>query len=81
LYLGGQTTKFIDKGSVEYIGPYGLEVGLLYLSNKLSKLDTGMITYYALYIMSGFILYIYFISFEINNELLLMILISFLLII
>jgi NADH-ubiquinone oxidoreductase chain 5 len=81
LNLGGQTTKFIDKGSVEYLGPYGLEVGLLYLGNKLSKLDTGLITYYALYIMSGFIIYIYFITFEINNELLLIILISLLLII
>jgi NADH-ubiquinone oxidoreductase chain 5 len=80
LNLGGQTTKFIDKGSVEYLGPYGLEVGLLYLGNKLSKLDTGLVTYYALYIMSGFIIYIYFISFDINSELLLIILISFLLI-
>src|SRR5437868_5406325 len=80
LDLGGQTTKFIDKGSVEYLGPYGLEVGLSYLGNKLSKLDTGLVTYYALYIMSGFIIYIYFISFEINSELLLIILISLLLI-
>jgi NADH-ubiquinone oxidoreductase chain 5 len=78
LNLGGQTTKFIDKGSVEYIGPYGLEVGLLYIGNKLSKLDTGLVTSYALYIMSGFIIYIYFISFEINSELLLIILISLL---
>jgi NADH-ubiquinone oxidoreductase chain 5 len=80
LNLGGHTTKFIDKGSVEYLGPYGLEVGLLYLSNKLSKLDTGLVTYYALYIMSGFIIYIYIISLEINNELILVILMSFLLI-
>ncbi|EUC39826.1 hypothetical protein COCMIDRAFT_41738 [Bipolaris oryzae ATCC 44560] len=29
LKLGGQTTKVIDKGSVEYLGPYGLEKGLL----------------------------------------------------
>jgi NADH-ubiquinone oxidoreductase chain 5 len=78
LNLGGQTTKFIDKGSVEYIGPYGLEIGLLYLGNKLSKLDTGLVTSYALYIMSGFIIYIYFISFEINSELLIIILISLL---
>jgi NADH-ubiquinone oxidoreductase chain 5 len=76
LNLGGKTTKFLDKGSVEYLGPYGLEIGLLFLGNKLSKLDTGLVTYYALYIMSGFIIYIYFISFEINNELLLIILIS-----
>jgi NADH-ubiquinone oxidoreductase chain 5 len=80
LNLGGQTTKFIDKGSVEYLGPYGLEIGLLYLGNKLSKLDIGLITYYALYILSGFIIYIYIISFGINNELLLIILTSFLLI-
>jgi NADH-ubiquinone oxidoreductase chain 5 len=80
LNLGGQTTKFIDKGSVEYIGPYGLEIGIQYLGNKLSKLDTGLITYYSLYIMSGFIIYIYFISFDINNEFLLIILASLLLI-
>lgn len=60
LNLGGQTTKFIDKGSVEYIGPYGLEVGLSFLSKKLSNLDSGLVTSYALYILSGFILYIYF---------------------
>jgi NADH-ubiquinone oxidoreductase chain 5 len=80
LNLGGDSTKFIDKGSVEYLGPYGLEVGLLYLSNKLSRLDTGLVTYYALYIMSGFIIYIYFMSFEIDNELLLLILMSLLII-
>jgi NADH-ubiquinone oxidoreductase chain 5 len=27
LKLGGQTTKVIDKGSVELLGPYGLEKG------------------------------------------------------
>jgi NADH-ubiquinone oxidoreductase chain 5 len=59
LKLGGQTTKVLDKGSVEYIGPYGLEVSLLYLSNNMSKLDSGVITSYALYILSGLILYIF----------------------
>jgi len=78
LNLGGQSTKLIDKGSVEYLGPYGLEIGILYLGNKISKLDTGLITYYALYIMSGFIIYIYIISFEVNNELLLITLMSLL---
>jgi len=29
LKLGGQTTKVLDKGSVELLGPYGLEEGLL----------------------------------------------------
>ena len=29
LKLGGQTTKVVDKGSIELIGPYGLEKGLI----------------------------------------------------
>src|ERR1700742_1349534 len=59
LNLGSQTTKVIDKGSIEYVGPYGLEIGLLYVSNRLSKLDTGIITSYALFILSGLILYLF----------------------
>ena len=51
LKLGGQTTKVIDKGSIEYIGPYGLEKGLLSISNTIAKLSTGVITSYALYIL------------------------------
>ncbi len=57
--LGGQTTKVLDKGSVEYIGPYGLEISLLFISNRISKLDTGVITSYALYILSGLMFYIF----------------------
>ncbi len=44
LALGGQTTKIIDKGSIELIGPFGLEKGLLNLSKNIAKLDTGIIT-------------------------------------
>ena len=58
LKLGGQTTKVLDKGSIELLGPYGLEKGLLNLSKSLSSLDTGVITSYALYILIGLILYI-----------------------
>ena len=57
LSLGGQTTKLLDKGSVELVGPYGIEKRLLKLSDKLNKLDTGIITSYALYILIGLILY------------------------
>jgi NADH-ubiquinone oxidoreductase chain 5 len=76
LNLGSQTTKILDKGSIEYIGPYGLEVGLLSLSNKISKLDTGIITSYSLYILSGLIFYLFIISNSIINEILLIILIN-----
>jgi NADH-ubiquinone oxidoreductase chain 5 len=58
LKLGGQTTKVIDKGSVELLGPYGLEKGLIYLSKNIASLDTGVITTYALYILIGLIIYI-----------------------
>jgi NADH-ubiquinone oxidoreductase chain 5 len=58
LKLGGQTTKLLDKGSVELVGPYGLEKSLSNLSFSLSKLDTYVITTYALYILIGFLFYI-----------------------
>lgn len=58
LKLGGQTTKVLDKGSIELIGPYGLEKALLNISRTLATLDTGLITTYALYILIGLILYL-----------------------
>jgi hypothetical protein len=67
LKLGGQTTKVLDKGSVEYIGPYGLEKGLLNISNNIAKLSTGVITSYALYILIGLIFYLLFYSYVSNS--------------
>ena len=58
LNLGGQTTRVLDKGSVELIGPYGLEKVLVRLSNNISSLSTGRVTDYALYILMGFIFYL-----------------------
>ena len=58
LNLGGQTSKFIDKGSVEIIGPYGLELTITRLSKILFKLENGIVTYYALYILIGLIFYL-----------------------
>ena len=77
LKLGGQTTKVIDKGSVELLGPFGLEKGLINLSRNIASLDTGVITSYALYILIGLIFYIlipYLSLFD--NSLLLLILLS-----
>jgi NADH-ubiquinone oxidoreductase chain 5 len=76
LKLGGQSTKILDKGSVEYLGPYGLEVSLIYIGNKLAKLDSGVITTYALYILSGLVLYIFVLNSMITNELIFIGLIS-----
>jgi len=56
--FGGQTTQVIDKGSVELLGPYGLENSLTILSKNIASLDKGVITSYALYILIGFIFYL-----------------------
>jgi len=78
LKLGGQTTKVIDKGSVELLGPYGLEKGLVNLSKNIASLDTGVITSYALYILIGLIFYILMPYFSLTNSgILLLILFSF----
>ena len=75
LKLGGQTTKVLDKGSVELVGPYGLEKGLVNLSKKVSNLDTGVITSYALYILVGLTFYILIpYLYVIDNNLLIIIL-------
>lgn len=62
LKLGGQTTKVLDRGAIELIGPYGLEKGLSGLSKNLSSLDTGVVTTYALYILVGGLSYLCLLS-------------------
>jgi NADH-ubiquinone oxidoreductase chain 5 len=73
LKLGGQTTKIIDKGSVELLGPYGLEKSLVNLSNNINSLSTGIVTSYALYILAGLIFYILLLYFNLFNSSLLII--------
>src|ERR1700712_3387527 len=75
LKFGGHPTKILDKGSVELLGPYGLEKGLVTLSRNITSLDTGIITSYALYILIGFILYL-LIPFLADNSLFLLIIFS-----
>jgi NADH-ubiquinone oxidoreductase chain 5 len=78
LKLGGQTTKVLDKGSIELLGPYGLEKGLITLSRNIASLDTGVITTYALYILIGLIFYIVIPYINIfDDSLLLIILLAF----
>jgi NADH-ubiquinone oxidoreductase chain 5 len=79
LKLGGQTTKVIDKGSIELIGPYGLERGLVALSINIANLDTGVITTYALYILVGLIFYILMLySYMIDNNIIILIIFALL---
>jgi NADH-ubiquinone oxidoreductase chain 5 len=76
LYLGGLSTKIVDKGSIEYIGPYGLEKGLNIISKVLSNLVKSTITNYALLILLGLIIYSLIVINVLNIVLLLLIIYS-----
>ena len=58
LDLGGQTTRVLDKGSVEWIGPYGFGIALVKASKTVSGLGKGVVTDYALYILIGACFYL-----------------------
>jgi len=83
LNLGGLLTKFLDKGSIELLGPFGLEKGLIKLSKNISYLNSSIVTNYALFILVGFISYISIFFFTLDggifNIFLLIILVSFIL--
>lgn len=67
LSLGYLFNKQLDRGAIELVGPSGLVKGLSIKSNLLAKLDSGVITNYALYILIGlisFISIIFFASFD-----------------
>jgi len=53
LDFGGHTTKVLDKGSIEWVGPYGLYVILTKISRTVSGLWAGDVQSYALYILLG----------------------------
>jgi NADH-ubiquinone oxidoreductase chain 5 len=68
LKLGGQTTKVIDKGSIEYLGPYGLEKGLTNISSSLDNLNTRVIPSYGLYIVLSISIYMFAALFPMNTN-------------
>ena len=53
LQLGYIISKVLDRGVIELIGPYGLSNVLNNTALNISKLDTGVITTYSLYITLG----------------------------
>jgi NADH-ubiquinone oxidoreductase chain 5 len=66
LKLGGQTTKVLDKGAIELIGPVGLEKVFLTLSKIISSLNKGVVTDYALYILISTIIYMIIYNMYVN---------------
>jgi NADH-ubiquinone oxidoreductase chain 5 len=73
LTLGEQTTRILDKGSIETLGPFGLEKVLFNLSKNINKLSTSIIPNYGLNIAIGFIFLI--VSFLYINIILVLLLI------
>ena len=55
LQLGYIVSKVIDRGVIELLGPYGLSTVLTKTGVNVGKLDTGIVTSYALYIVLGLI--------------------------
>lgn len=55
LNLGQITSNVLDRGAIELLGPFGLTNTLYGGSQNISKMDTGIVTQYALYIMIGLI--------------------------
>ncbi len=80
LDLGGQITKILDRGSIELFGPYGLEKGLVKISKNISSLSTSHVTTYALYILIGFITYLFYYSSQFNLCLILIIIFAVLIV-
>jgi NADH-ubiquinone oxidoreductase chain 5 len=60
LWLGGLTTKVLDRGSIETVGPFGFERSLVGVSKYLGGLSISVITNYALFIFISLIIYLLF---------------------
>ena len=56
--MGGQSTKVLDRGSIELLGPYGLEKSLIKLSENFDSFNTGLVPEYGLYILIGLIFFL-----------------------
>jgi NADH-ubiquinone oxidoreductase chain 5 len=53
LQLGYNISKIIDRGIIELLGPHGLSNIFTFAAYNISKLDSGLITTYALYFTLG----------------------------
>jgi NADH-ubiquinone oxidoreductase chain 5 len=70
--LGYTLSKVLDRGVIELVGPYGISSALTNTGINISKLDTGVITTYSLYITLGLLslLYLIFAPLLLDNMLL-----------
>lgn len=55
LGLGLLTSKVLDRGFIEKMGPFGFTDYFYHTSRQVATIDSGIVTSYALYIILGFI--------------------------
>ena len=69
LNLGYDIFNILERGIIENLGPNGLTLTLYKIGKNIGKLDTGIVTSYALYIVLGLItiLLIIYSPFFFNN--------------
>nr|YP_007475003.1 NADH dehydrogenase subunit 5 [Pneumocystis murina]AFR90413.1 NADH dehydrogenase subunit 5 [Pneumocystis murina] len=53
LSIGYYTSKYLDKGVLEYIGPWGFYKFFTYLTQSLSRADTHILRHYLIYMCLG----------------------------
>nr|YP_009693728.1 NADH dehydrogenase subunit 5 [Inonotus obliquus]BBN21254.1 NADH dehydrogenase subunit 5 [Inonotus obliquus] len=61
LHIGYIISKVLDRGVIETVGPHGVSTILKNTGENIAKLDTGIITTYALYITLGLLFLIFLI--------------------
>lgn len=77
LFIGGFTTKILDRGSIETVGPWGGEQKLKEIGKFIGGISSSVITNFALFIFINFIVYLLFpLIFISKISLLLLIIIS-----
>ena len=57
--IGYTISKVLDRGVIELVGPYGIANTFVTIGTGISKLDTGIITTYGLYIILSLLSLIY----------------------
>jgi NADH-ubiquinone oxidoreductase chain 5 len=72
LELGYTISKVLDRGIIEMVGPHGLSQTLTNTGKSISKLDTGVITTYSIYITLSLLslIFLIFAPIFIDNSLL-----------
>jgi NADH-ubiquinone oxidoreductase chain 5 len=74
LSFGYLSSKALDRGTLEVLGPYGLVQQLRSTTQRLALLDSGFIPSYSLYIFIGFITLLTFNIFDVDPKLILLML-------